>query len=715
MDKTSALWTGLGCAFAALVITAGCNRSGPLEDNAGGRTAADFPELAVDVFAAMDGGIQLTEDEIKGRNTWNLWCGGDEQFWDRMSRESFGLIDLLLTIDSRKRPERFREMGLINQPGFRTASQPDEYGLWIDEAVEPEPAAIDPNVYGRPTGIMGFRLFPNPDFDEKARKKWDGARYYSDADYASDPQLVRPYRVGISCGSCHIAFNPLSPPDDPANPKWENLSSAIGNQYIREGRTFAHKVKEGGLFWEMLKNQPPGTSDTSRIATDNINNPNTINPIFLLGERLAAGHDEVISSEETRRMPGVTPDENSDTMKVPMVLKDGADSVGIPGATLRVYVNIGMYSQHWLQQHNALVGLTSQKPFEISTAQRHSVYWLATQEKFNNIAKFFMRLQPVRLADAPGGKKHLTDDPAVLRRGAVAFGQNCASCHSSKRPPAGANEKAWFAQAVLEPDFLEGNFLADERRYSVTEVGTNAGRAFGTNAKAGHIWANFSSDTYKNLPPVAPIDVYNPYTDRMEEFKSPTGGPGYYRPASLVSLWTSAPFLHNNALGKFTGDPSVDGRMEAFNDAVEKLLWPERRLDRDSIWRTTRECEIQIQAAALPTALRVILKPHLDPDGYFRIGPIPEGTPVNLLANLDPDTDPKELAKLFLKIKTVLARIKLQNLDAAAAKELMKDEIAPLLFAASKCPDLITDRGHYYGTDLPDDEKRALIEYLKTL
>ena len=34
---------------------------------------------------------------------------------------------------------------------------------------------------------------------------------------------------------------------------------------------------------EMLKTQPPGTSDTSRIATDNINNPNSINPIFDLG------------------------------------------------------------------------------------------------------------------------------------------------------------------------------------------------------------------------------------------------------------------------------------------------------------------------------------------------------------------------------------------------------------------------------------------------
>lgn len=72
---------------------------------------------------------------------------------------------------------------------------------------------------------------------------------YEDPDYAVQPNLVRPYRVGISCGSCHIASHPCNPPADPAEPKWENLVSAIGNQYIREGRTFAGNVKEGGFFW----------------------------------------------------------------------------------------------------------------------------------------------------------------------------------------------------------------------------------------------------------------------------------------------------------------------------------------------------------------------------------------------------------------------------------------------------------------------------------
>jgi hypothetical protein len=635
-----------------------------------------------------------------------------------MSRESYGLIDLLKTIDSRGRSTRFKQMGLINEPGYREAAKPDQYGLWIDEAVEPEPTAIDPKVYGRSSGIMGFRVFDNPDFKGEAVKKWDGNRYYNDSNYAVDPKLIRPYRVGISCGSCHIAFNPSNPPEDPENPKWTNLASAIGNQYIREGPVFAHNVKEGGFFWEMLKAQPPGTSDTSRIATDNINNPNAINPIFLLGARINEGTEETLAGQ-TLLLPlirdAVQKGADSVTMPVPHVLKDGADSVGVVGATLRVYINIGSYSQHFLQQHNVLIGLTKQRPFEIATAQKYSVYWLATQQKFQNVGKFFTRLKSYRLEDAPGGKDLITKDEAVMTRGKIVFAENCATCHSSKRPPTGEDEVAWFRQEVLKPDFREDNFFSDDRRYPITRIQTNAARACATNAMRGHIWANFSSETYKNLPSVGAIKVWNPFTEAEEDFKIEGGGPGYYRTASLISVWSSAPLLHNNSLGKFTGDPSVAGRMEAFNDAITKLLWPEKRLGKDSIWRTTRECSLQIQGAALPEPLRTLLKPVLDPDGYFRIGMIPKGTPINLLANASPDTDPKELGEVCLKIKKAFAEIKLKNLDDAAAAEVLKTEVAPALFKISKCPDLIEDRGHYFGTGLPDADKLALIEYLKTL
>jgi hypothetical protein len=703
------------CGLLVLLPLLGCDSKRKaqdgksLVDDGGGRKPEDFPELAIDVFKPMDGGIELSADEIKGRNTWNLWCGGNEKFWDRVARENMGLFDLLKTIDSRNRDKRFAEAGLINQPGFKQASKPDKNGIWLDEAVEPEPPGIDSKVYGRPTGVMGFRLFDNPDFTGDAAKNWDAEKFYNDPVYATTKGLVRPYRVGVSCGSCHIAFHPCNPPADVNNPKWENLASAIGNQYINEGKVFAPNVKEGGFFWEMLKKQPRGTSDTSRIATDHINNPNTINPIFELGARLAVAHEETMDGE-TMLIPG-----EQKTMKVPHVLKDGADSVGVPGATIRVYINIGMYSQHWLQQHDALIGLKPQKPFSIKTAQENSVYWRATEQKVGNIAKFFTRLKSFRLEDAPGGKDFITKDDLMMTRGKTVFAENCATCHSSKRPPAGEDEGAWFAKEVMKPDFRDNNFFSDESRYPITKIQTNASRAVATNAKRGHVWNWFSSETYKNLPSPGSITVWNPFSEKDEPFKVPDGGAGYYRTPSLIACWSSAPFLHNNALGIYTGDPSVAGRMKAFNDAAGKLLWPEKRLGKDSIWRTSRDCQFSLNGEYIPEPLRTLLKPHFDSDGYFRFGHVPEGTPVNLLGSFDPDMDPKELVALCVKVKKALLKIKIENLDGAAATEVMKNEVAPALWKASACPDFVEDRGHYFGTKLPDSDKLALIEYLKTL
>jgi hypothetical protein len=321
----------------------------------------------------------------------------------------------------------------------------------------------------------------------------------------------------------------------------------------------------------------------------------------------------------------------------------------------------------------------------------------------------------MRLEDAPGGDAYLTKDPEVLKRGKLAFAEHCASCHSSKRPPANTDAKAWFREAVLRDDFREDNFFSDEERYPITKLKTNAARTFGTNAKAGHIWQNFSSDDYKALPSPGQIEVYNPYTDANEMITVPSGGSGYYRTPSLVSLWSSAPFLHNNCLGKFTGDPSVAGRMEAFNDAAEKLLWPEKRLGKDSIWRTSQECALQIQIAVIPEPLRTLLKPFVEPDGYFRIGNIPAGTPINLLANVDPEAEPAKLVELCVKMKAAFAEIHLKHLNADDTSALLKREVGPALWAVSKCPDFITDRGHTFGSKMPDADKHALVEYLKTL
>jgi hypothetical protein len=707
---------GAAALALATVFLAGCPKKEAkvIQDEAkiAGKSPKDFPQITADVFKPMDGGIDLSPEEIMGRNAWNLWSGGDEHFWNNVSQDSFGLLDLLKMLDNRtyNRGERFKTLGLVNEPGFRAATAPDpQYGLWLDEQVTPEPAGIDEKIYGKPSGVLGFRLFPNPEFNDEARKKWDGNRYATDPNYFNDNKLVRPYRVGVACGACHISPHPTHPPADPENPAWENLASAIGNQYIREGKVFGPNVTKGGLFYEMLLSQPPGTSDTSRIATDHINNPNAINPIFLLAER------ERIQREEKLAGGSLALPETKEVMKVAHILKDGADSVGVPGATIRVYVNIGMFSEYWLTRHNRLIGLSPQQPFEVPYARENSVFWLATEERLNNIRSFFRRLQPYHLADAPGGADLISHDETVLTRGKTVFAEGCASCHSSKQPPGSidpqsADGKAWFRAEVMKPEFLENNFLSNEKRYPVSQIKTNAARALGTNAKAGHVWDNFSSQTYKELSPVDELEFYNPFDESQPiKFrpKDRNVGPGYYRTPSLVSVWSSAPFFHNNMLGTFTGDPSVEGRLRAFNDAAEKLLWPEKRLGKPSIWRTQDDCGLHVRKEYVPEVLR-----HLaGNDGFIDFDVIPKGTPINLIANLQPTL--AEAPVLIAKIKATFLKIRLEHLSPEdTAAELRK--LVPDLLKVNNAPDFIEDEGHYFGTDLPDSDKQALIEYLKT-
>jgi hypothetical protein len=48
------------------------------------RPAQSFPAADEDYFHAMDGGIALTPDEVKGRNMWLVWTGGDDRLWDKL-------------------------------------------------------------------------------------------------------------------------------------------------------------------------------------------------------------------------------------------------------------------------------------------------------------------------------------------------------------------------------------------------------------------------------------------------------------------------------------------------------------------------------------------------------------------------------------------------------------------------------------------------------
>jgi hypothetical protein len=613
----------------------------------------------------------LTEAEQRGLQTWYFWTGGNEKFFRDLAKSTEGEADFLSLLDARppedtvdnnrhfQRQERFKEIGVINDPSCTAATEPDEYGLWLDKCDK------DPNA----VGVMGARKFPNPDFDPA---KWDVAQYYASG--SGKAQIEPPYRVGISCGVCHIAYDPRKPPKDAENPKWENIASAIGNQYLLEGSLFGGTIPDEDFRKQVINSQPPGTSDTSRIATDHIDNPNAINAIFNLADR--------------PRTPEVMND--GKTEAVPHVLKDGADSVGVALASERVYINIGSCGDYWLTLHDPLLGRKAQKPFDIETARKDCEFWSKTEARMPDAEAFLTTLTPMYLADAPGGKAYLTKDQEVLTQGKKIFADTCATCHSSKKPPAEIavdpeKAKQWYQESVLSSDFLDHNFLSDDQRKPITEIGTNAARALATNAKQGNVWAQFSSKTYKELPSPGKLTLENPFDeDKPIDFEIPAGGTGYYRTPSLISLWSSAPFFHNNSLGKYNADPSVAGRMEAFNDATEKLLWPEKR-DR-LIKRTDRDSHLEL--------------------GSLKAD-VPKGTPIKLLANLDPRETPRILQQ---KLNSDLGGKVLSSL----VRFVPDDVLAPLLLKNNKIPDFIEDHGHEFGKNLADEDKQALIEFLKT-
>lgn len=746
----------------------------------------EWKETEVDVFPGMNG-ITLDpskpeeKDALRGRIVWNLWVGDSGEMWDWLAQNGFGTADLIKTIDSRRRPTRFQEIGIINQPGFMQATKPDPYGLFIDVPNPNDPAGkiddiVDYATYGRSSGVIGLRLSDNKRFDAAAKAEWmkhvgpDGVNhdFYENPSYYNNPKLVRPYVVGMACSLCHVSFDPVRPPADVANPKWENLNDYVGAQYFNVCEFFVPRRVTGGngqpvnvepadessFVWQLIHTSVSGALDTSFIATDYLNNPGTMNGVFNVKQRLDRAAKGVSAKGPYDPMietlsGGALCLKNLDLdngLLVPRVLKQGDDSVGFIGALSRVYVNIGHGWPEWQKHFRPLVGgatlknpkLASQSPVPVVALQTNSASWNWSEDRSPSLARYFIKYaKPLLLRDAPGGSSYI--DESKLNRGKIVFAENCASCHSSKQPPFypltpnGPSEeaKAWFRAEVMKPDFFTDNFLSDERRHTVTEIGTNATRAAATNATRDHIWDNFSSETYKNLAPIGSFDVDNPWAPNGKStitipLPGELNGPGYYRPPSLISLWSSAPYLHNNAVGidpttgALRGDVSVGARMKAFQDGIEKMLRIQPR--GTQVWTTTAKSFIYIPMGYLPDNIANLIRNHhqelIDPAlDAVKLGPIPKGTPVNLIANtnLDPGiSNGFKRLELLTKIIEVLKKIKRDNPSDEEVASLMKTELVPKFLALNKCPDFYEDKGHDFGTTLPLEDKRALIELLKT-
>ncbi len=640
------------------------------------------------------GAAKLNASEAAGREIWYKATAGNDRFHTYTFQQRVGvLIDWYRVLNAAERDDRFKSWGLINDPdcctpgseGCPARSLEETYGFdWCpgdeellqyvgksgyrDPACDFKDAPLDPNdphatqeqrqsacdlAFGTSTGAMGLRKFPNPRFDADAWRKlnngklgtWAGyntrlsdnpANSDSKVSHLLDASIEPPFRIGMACGACHIAFNPTNPPQDPAHPEWDNLVGAIGNQYARLSEVMVSGMPTDSLEWQVFSHARPGTTDTSAVPTDQVDNPGTMNALINVLHRPTFANETV---NKWRKVASCSPGEDEKACwcepnrsnkcwrkstqqeTVHHILKDGSDSIGFHEALQRVYINIGSCSEQcWVNHLTDLRQLDpqarnfGQTPFDIGQCRRDCPNFRAIEDRLSNLASFLLSSEAtaadlqmaranMRKAETPDASYEyadLVDDleqefgEGAVARGKSVFADNCASCHSSQGEPFAARD----FREVDEKTGLRADFLGNDKATPASEVGTFRCRSLHSNHMAGHIWQEYASETYRARPPDAGM-------------RDPSGGGrGYYRNISLVNLWAHAPFMHNNAMGPelcgsrepgknqfysttyvnadqtlmdnppecWPYDPSVEGRFTLYKASMRSLLYPNERV-----------------------------------------------------------------------------------------------------------------------------------------
>ena len=601
-------------------------------------------------------------------------------------------------LDTRTRSQRFTKWGLINDPD---CVQGDASTNWYDKCQDPHSS-----------GVLGYRkYYADPVKDGSGKVVYDPRTAAYDA---NEVKQNKRYVIGHPCVQCHVGFDPTNPPADPNQPKWENLSATIGNQHTRQPLAFFQGAPSASPANQIVMGGRLGTIDTSLVASDWMHNPGTQNNIMDFSNKRMFTEDMKdpvtgkISTAHTRH-----------------VLKGGEDSVGEHLALIRVYVNIGMCTEEcWVPNFpypGQLIGRgTKQSPMRIMQCAAKCDPWNYADAKMDDLAAFLITGGPTYLMaakDNAGKAGPQFVDTKVVPQGRKIFAAECAGCHSSKMAPENirADKKAlakfydghvfgkedyWqyeFTDAERNaPDFIakylkkddsgklrpvqfaeKGIFgqdwLGNDERTPYNIIGTNKCRALHDNHSKGHIWEEFSSETYKNSPAVASDKrVFNRLIPWLggKTFgeRKIDGGSGYLRNISLLSVWATAPFLHNNAVGEVTflkdGSPdyTIAGRIKQFEMAFDELM-------------TSDDPKAKVHRPQKITTLNedMVVTPREDMQGWPKIT-LKKGTPVAYAASADPHN------ALFMK-----------------------------------CDDLVENKGHQFGVDLSKEDKYALREFLKLM
>ena len=161
----------------------------------------------------------------------------------------------------------------------------------------------------------------------------------------------------------------------------------------------------------------------------------------------------------------------------------------------------------------------------------------------------------------------------MLERGKIVFAERCARCHSSKTPePAAGLDPGGCAGpdylAVLEPATGSGRRPTSSRR----RCGRSCSRRTSSTATTCRPSSACRSRCCRPTPAARSRPTRSPATSgttsrrrptrtcrrsarsrctirspaSRRQYQMPAGGRGYTRPPSLISLWSTAPFLLNN-------------------------------------------------------------------------------------------------------------------------------------------------------------------------
>ncbi len=665
--------------------------------------AAEAPKPAMSAAApAMvhnepgfyQGAAGLNPSQAAGREIWYKATAGNDRFHTYVFQQRIGvLIDWYRVLRADQMDDRFKAWGLINDPGCcipgskdcPAKSMEETYGMefcpgdetllqyvgkpgYRDPACDFQDAPVTDGKpdqrqsacdlkFGTSTGALGLRKFPNPKFNADAWRKinggqlgtWEGYNKKLSADsntsdsHASrllDGSIEPPFLIGMSCGGCHIAFDPTRPPKDSAHPQWENIKGLIGNQYSRLSEVMVSGMDKNSLEWQVFSHARPGTTDTSAVPTDQVNNPGTINALINIASRPTFANESV---DKWRRVESCEANEAVEkcwcepgraakcwrkSLKnetVHHILKGGEDSIGALEAIQRVYINIGSCSEQcWVNHLTDLRQLDptqrgfGQTPVNIGQCRRDCANFRAIEDRLPNILDFILsseahaadlkvaRANEVKAKQATRkfDQNDLVDElekefgKGSVARGRLVFAENCARCHSSIPESVGGPFKNRDFAKVSDTTGIREDWLGNDVATLAKDVDTFRCRALHSNHMSGHVWQEYGSETLRARP-------------KDPNIREPSdGGRGYYRNISLVNVWAHAPFMHNNAIGPelcgapantnndfyratyldgsgslaanppacWPYDPSVEGRLKIYKESMRQLLNPKERI-----------------------------------------------------------------------------------------------------------------------------------------